>query len=130
MLASPRFAALKEAAGQAAQRVETAEALQSIADVFWFTLEFGVLWEGTELKAYGAGILSSYGEIEEFRGMEIRPLDFAEMASIEYDITKYQPVLYAAASMDELEDAVGTFFREADDDTPARLAAAAGATTG
>jgi hypothetical protein len=30
-------------------------------------------------------------------------------------------VLYAAASLDHLEDAVGTFFREADDDTPARL---------
>src|SRR3954451_7929872 len=124
MLASPRFAALKHAAGQAAQRVETAEALQAIADVFWFTLEFGVLWEDGELRAYGAGILSSYGEIEEFRHMEIRPLDFAEMASIEYDITKYQPVLYAAASMDALEDAVGAFFRDADDDTPARLAAA------
>jgi phenylalanine-4-hydroxylase len=57
--------------------------------------------------------------------MEIRPIDFAEMASIEYDITKYQPVLYAAASMDELEERVGGFFREADDDTPARLAHAA-----
>jgi phenylalanine-4-hydroxylase len=49
------------------------------------------------------------------------------MATIDYDITKYQPVLYAAASMGELEDRVGTFFREADDDTPARLASAAGA---
>ena len=39
----------------------------SIADVFWFTLEFGVLYEDGELRAYGAGILSSYGEIEEFR---------------------------------------------------------------
>jgi phenylalanine-4-hydroxylase len=129
MLASPRFAGLKHAAGEAAQRVATAEALQAIADVFWFTLEFGVLWEDGELRAYGAGILSSYGEIEEFRRMEIRPLDFAEMATIEYDITKYQPVLYAAASMDELEDKLGAFFRDADDDTPARLARAAAAKT-
>jgi phenylalanine-4-hydroxylase len=121
MLASPRFAAIKRAAGEAAQRVETDAALQAIADVFWFTMEFGVLHEDGELRAYGAGILSSYGEIEEFRHMEIRPLDFAEMTTIEYDITKYQPVLYAAASMDHLEDAVGGFFREADDDTPARL---------
>lgn len=125
MLASPRFAAIKRAAGEAAQRVETDAALQTIADVFWFTMEFGVLREGGDLRAYGAGILSSYGEIEEFGHMEIRPLDFAEMATIEYDITKYQPVLYAAASMGELEERVGTFFREADDDTPARLKAAA-----
>jgi phenylalanine-4-hydroxylase len=121
MLASPRFAAIKREAGKAAQRVQTDEALQSLADVFWFTMEFGVLREDGELRAYGAGILSSYGEIEEFRHMEIRPLDFGEMSTIEYDITKYQPVLYAAESLDHLEDAVGSFFREADDDTPARL---------
>jgi phenylalanine-4-hydroxylase len=121
MLASPRFAALKCAAGEAARRVETDEALQFIADVFWFTMEFGVMREGGELRAYGAGILSSYGEIEEFRGMEIRPLDLAEMGSIPYDITKYQPVLYCADSMDQLEQVVGAFFETADDDVPARM---------
>jgi phenylalanine-4-hydroxylase len=121
MLASPRFAELKRLAGDAARRVETDEALQLIADVFWFTLEFGVVREDGELRAYGAGILSSYGEIEEFRGMEIRALDFAEMGTIEYDITRYQPVLYAAESMDHLVDAVGGFFVSADDDTPSRL---------
>ena len=125
MLAHPRFAEIKRLAGEAARRVETDEALQFIADVFWFTLEFGVLLEDGELKAYGAGILSSYGEIEEFRHMEIRPLDFGEMGTIEYDITKYQPVLYAAESMDHLEEAVGGFFEGADDDTPARYAATA-----
>jgi phenylalanine-4-hydroxylase len=122
MLASPRFAEVKRLAGEAARRVETDEALQIIADIFWFTLEFGVIREGSELKAYGAGILSSYGEIEEFRHTEIRPLDLAEMSAIEYDITKYQPILYAAESMDQLEDVVGGFFATADDDTPARLA--------
>lgn len=55
---------------------------------------------------------------------EIRPLDFAEMGTIEYDVTKYQPVLYPAESMDHLVDAVGGFFATADDDTPARLAPA------
>jgi phenylalanine-4-hydroxylase len=121
LLASPRFAELKRLAGDAARRMKTDEGLQVIADVFWFTLEFGVVWEDGELKAYGAGILSSYGEIEEFRAMEIRPLDFAEMATIEYDITRYQPVLYAADSLDHLFDAVGGFFATADDETPARL---------
>ena len=53
--------------------------------------------------------------------MEIRPLDFAEMATIEYDITKYQPVLFAAESMGHLVDAVGSFFASCDDETPARL---------
>ena len=125
MLASPRFAEIKRLAGEAARRVQTDEALQFVADVFWFTLEFGVVWEDGELRAYGAGILSSYGEIEEFRGTEIRALDFGEMGTIEYDITKYQPVLYAAESMEHLVEAVGGFFATADDDTPARYAAPA-----
>ena len=121
MLASPRFASLKKAAGEAARRVETDDALQLIADIFWFTMEFGVMREDGELRAYGAGILSSYGEIEEFRHMEIRPIDLVEMGSIEYDITKYQPVLYCAESMGELEEVVGGFFETADDETRARM---------
>jgi phenylalanine-4-hydroxylase len=51
MLASPRFAELKRLAGEAAQRVETDEGLQFIADVFWFTLEFGVVYEDGALRA-------------------------------------------------------------------------------
>ena len=81
LLASPRFAAIKREAGLAAQRVETEEALQFLADVFWFTIEFGVLREDGEVRAYGAGILSSYGEIEEFRGADLRPLDLLEMGT-------------------------------------------------
>ncbi len=121
LLASPRFAALKRAAGEAARRVRTDEALQVVADVFWFTAEFGVLREDGELKAYGAGILSSYGEIEEFREVEIRPLDVVEMATLEYDITAYQPTLFCAESLGHLEDVAGSFFAGLDDDTPARL---------
>ncbi len=122
LLADPQFAELNRLAGVAARRAETDAGLQFVADVFWFTIEFGVVWEDGELKAYGAGILSSYGEIEEFRQMQIRPLDFHEMGTIDYDITHYQEVLFAAASVGQLVGAVGSFFASFDDDTPARLA--------
>jgi phenylalanine-4-hydroxylase len=121
LLASPRFAAIKREAGLAAQRVQTEEALQFLADVFWFTIEFGVMREDGEVRAYGAGILSSYGEIEEFRGADLRPLDLLEMGTLEYDITHYQPILFCADGMGELEDVVGGFFASFDDDAPARL---------
>jgi phenylalanine-4-hydroxylase len=126
LLAAPRFAAIKRQAGLAAQRVETDEALQFLADVFWFTIEFGVMREQGEVRAYGAGILSSYGEIEEFRGADLRPLDLLEMGTLEYDITKYQPVLFCAEGMGELESVVGGFFAGYDDETPARLRRDAG----
>lgn len=121
LLASPEVAEVNRLAGAAARRVTTPEALQVVADVFWFTVEFGVLWEQNELRAYGAGILSSYGEIEEFRSMEIRPFDFAAMATIDYDITHYQPVLFAAESFSHMVDEVSAFFAACDDETPTRL---------
>lgn len=122
-LASPRFAALTQAAGAATCRAERDETVQFIADVFWFTLEFGVMWQAGDLKAYGAGILSSYGEMDEFAHMEIRPLDLAQMGTLNYDITSYQPILFAADSVDQLEDVVGTFFDSCNDDTPAKITA-------
>lgn len=122
-LADPRFTALYRAAGAAARRVETAEALEFVSKVFWFTLEFGVVHEPDGLKAYGAGILSSPGEIEEFRGMSIRPLDIVSMGTQEYDITHYQEVLFAGRSFAEVEDVVGSFWASCDDDSIAALRA-------
>ena len=121
LLADPQVAAVKRAAGAAARRMQTRAGLQMVADVFWFTIEFGVLHEDGELRAYGAGILSSYGEIEEFRSMRIRPLDFTAMATIDYDITHYQPVLFAAESFAHMVDVVGAFFEDCTDETAARM---------
>ena len=120
-LASPRLAELNRLAGQAARRLQTKAGRDFFATVFWFTIEFGVLYEHGELRAYGAGLLSSYGEIDEFRGADIRPLDIGVMGTQKYDITKYQPVLFAADGLEQLLDVVGSFFAECDDDSPARL---------
>ncbi len=95
--------------------------MKFVADVFWFSMEFGVIAEDGELKAYGAGILSSYGEMDEFRHMEIRPLDLRQMGTLAYDITAYQPVLFRAESLDHLEDVVGAFFESVTDDRVAAL---------
>ena len=54
-LASDRFARLYRLAGEAARRVEGQAALEAVSKVFWFTMEFGVLAERGELRAYGAG---------------------------------------------------------------------------
>jgi phenylalanine-4-hydroxylase len=110
MLASPVFADLYERAGRASLRCKTDEALDRFSRVFWFTLEFGVVHEDGELRAYGAGLLSSYGEIEAFRSAEIRPWDLESMATTDYDITVYQPVLFAAPSFPRLVADLAAFF--------------------
>jgi phenylalanine-4-hydroxylase len=122
MLAGDRFADLYEAAGKASLRATTEESLGFFSRVFWFSLEFGVLWESGELRAYGAGLLSSFGEIDAFRTAEIRPFDLQAMGSIAYDITRYQPVLFAAASFDHLIAELTAFFDGYDDEAYARLA--------
>jgi phenylalanine-4-hydroxylase len=127
ILASPCLADLNRRAGRAARRVTTSEARDFFAHVFWFTIEFGVLYEGGELRAYGAGLLSSYGEIEEFRGAEIRPLDIAAMGVQDYDITRYQPILFAAESIEQVIEEVGAFFDTCDDSVAAAGAVAAAA---
>ena len=120
-LASDRFAALYRSAGEAVRRVQTPEALEFVSKVFWFSLEFGVVREHGEVRCYGAGLLSSYGEIQQVARADLRPLDIARMGVQTYDITHYQPLLFCADGFGEVEDLVGTFFAEVDDDLVERL---------
>ena len=120
-LAEPTFAALYEAAGAAAGRTETDAALEALGRILWFTIEFGVVDENGQTKAWGAGILSSIGELATFRSAERRPWDLRAMATIDYDYTKMQPVLFEAPSWSFIEDELGAFFSTYDDDVAARL---------
>jgi phenylalanine-4-hydroxylase len=124
MLANPTFADLYEEAGKASVRAASDAALDFFSKFFWFTLEFGVVHEDGELKAYGAGLLSSYGEIEVFRDAEIRPWDIAQMGTLDYDITRYQPVLFAAESFDRMVGDLTAFFASYDDEAHGRWIAA------
>jgi phenylalanine-4-hydroxylase len=121
-LASERMADLYEAAGRASRRTETEGALDFFSRVFWFSIEFGVLWEGGEVRTYGSGILSSFGELDHFREAQIRPFDLRAMGTQPYDITVYQPVLFAARSFDHAFDELLAFFTAYDDEMYGRLA--------
>lgn len=71
---------------------------------FWFTVEFGLCRQNGELKAYGAGLLSSFGELEYCLSdkPELRPFEPAKTALQKYPITEYQPVYFVA---EDFEDA-------------------------
>jgi phenylalanine-4-hydroxylase len=127
LLATTTFSELHRLTGEATNRLTDEENVRFLSRVFWFTVEFGVVVEDGELKAYGAGILSSYGEIDEFREMELRPIDLVEMGTADYDITHYQPVLYRAESLDEVRAVVGDFFRDCTDESIAEMRAGAAA---
>jgi phenylalanine-4-hydroxylase len=115
MLASDSLADLYAEAGAASRRTSSPDALEFFSRVFWFTIEFGVVWECGDLKAYGAGLLSSYGELDVFRQADIRDWDILAMGTRDYDITHYQPVLFAARSYERLIRDLGDFFRSYDE---------------
>ena len=101
-LASTRFAEINRLFGEAVKRTTNPADLDRLARVYWFTIEFGVLRENGEVKAYGTGLLSSAGELAEMHKAELRPLDLEAAASHDYDPTHYQAVLFYAESFEEM----------------------------
>jgi len=108
-LASERLAELNRLVGEAVKRTASAERLEQLARVYWFTIEFGVLREDGKVKAYGTGLLSSAGEQEAMQSAELLPFDPGEMMIREYDPTKYQPVLFCADSFEAMYQTLREF---------------------
>jgi phenylalanine-4-hydroxylase len=125
-VADPRFADLYRMVGEAVDRTRSDAALHFLANVFWFSIEFGVVREHKALKAYGAGLLSSFGELEAFRhAAGLVPLDVRAMGTATYDITRFQNRLFVADSMAQVHDVLSGFFSTFDDEAHRHLLAAA-----
>ena len=110
MLAIPEFAYLSQAIGRASLGASD-EAIERLATLYWFTVEYGVVRQDGALRAYGAGLLSSFGELEHALagGPEIRPFDPAEAALTPYPITTFQPLLWEVPSIGEAFARIETY---------------------
>jgi phenylalanine-4-hydroxylase len=62
LLAHPVFADYMQAYGQGGLRAMAHGAIEKLARLYWYTVEFGLIRSGGDLKVYGAGIVSSYAE--------------------------------------------------------------------
>jgi phenylalanine-4-hydroxylase len=105
-LASERLAELNRLFGKAVRRTRSTDALEKLSRLYWFTIEFGVLREDGLVKAYGTGLLSSAGELEEMHDAELRPFDLDAASLQEYDPTHFQPVLFCADSFEAMYQAL------------------------
>lgn len=89
-----------------------ASIIKAMARFFWFTIEFGLM-KGSqpgELKVYGSGLLSSYGELEycvESPDVQRFPIQLEWVINQGFEIDHYQPLLFIVDSFDHLFDLVG-----------------------
>ena len=96
-----KFVALNRAFGAATLRATDDATVEKIGRLYWYTLEFGVVREGDGVKVYGAGLLSSFGELGRFeREEELQPWNVDAIADTDYDPTHYQEKLFVAPSFD------------------------------
>lgn len=86
--------------------------IKAMARFFWFTIEFGLMkgpTPGTH-KAYGSGLLSSYGELEHcIESPEVQrfPFQLEWVVNQSFEIDHYQPLLFVVDSFDHLFAEVG-----------------------
>ncbi|VDM92031.1 unnamed protein product [Litomosoides sigmodontis] len=79
----------------------TDEQIEQLATVYWFTVEFGLCREDGQLKAIGAGLLSSYGEL--MHACSDKPkheaFDPQRTGMQNYEDFEYQPLYFVADSI-------------------------------
>jgi phenylalanine-4-hydroxylase len=105
MFTNPAFADFSQFIGLGA-RIATDEQLEHLGRLYWFTVEFGMVEHEGDVKAYGAGLLSSFGELEHAFSdkVERRPFDLEQVINHEYTYSDMQPVLYVIPSYAELKE--------------------------
>jgi phenylalanine-4-hydroxylase len=81
------------------------EHLVAFERFYWFGIEFGLIEEEGSLKVFGAGILSSFGEMEHCVSAEVerRPFTLDEVIETDFDTTVMQEKLFVIRSLDHLK---------------------------
>jgi len=105
LLANPVFADYMQAYGEGGLRSLGMDALHHLARLYWYTVEFGLIREGGDMRLYGAGIVSSYGE-STFALDDPSPnrigLDLKRTMSTRYQIDDYQQTYFVIDSFEDL----------------------------
>ncbi len=94
MLFDPSFAEYLQAYGQGGLKAARLDALKMLARLYWYTVEFGLLKTAKGLRIYGAGILSSGGEV-------VHSIDSPQPRRLRFDL---QRVMRTDYRIDRFQD--------------------------
>lgn len=87
--------------------------LPRLATIYWFTVEFGMCIENDKKKAYGAGILSSFGEFDWAlsENPKFLPLDCEDIAENHrsFPISSVQPYYFLAKSFSDAKKLISEY---------------------
>ena len=113
LLFNPVFADYMQAYGVGGLKASRLEACEYLARLYWYTVEFGLIDTREGLRAYGAGILSSAGELRHSitsRDPRRVAFDLQRLMRTRYKIDSYQTTYFVIESFDQLFDATAPDF--------------------
>ena len=105
LLLNPVFAEHLREYGKGGLKALQLGGLQFLARLYWYTVEFGLIQSPQGLRAYGAGILSSGGEIEyclTSPAPNRLPLDIVRVMRTRYRIDSYQQTYFVIRDFQQL----------------------------
>ncbi len=105
LLVHPVFADYMQAYGEGGLRAAKLGMIEALSRLYWYTVEFGLIREGSDLRLYGAGIVSSYGE-SVFALDDVSPnrigFDLERVMRTRYRIDDYQQNYFVIDSFEDL----------------------------
>ena len=105
LLFNPVFADYVQRYGQGGLKAHQLGACEQLSRLYWYTIEFGLIAQADGLRAYGAGILSSSGELS-YAVTSAEPnriqLDLQRAMRTRYKIDSYQQTYFVIDSFEQL----------------------------
>jgi len=114
LLFNPMFADYMQAYGAGGLKASRLESCEYLARLYWYTVEFGLIDTPAGLRAYGAGILSSPGELRHSvtsHGPQRLGFDIERIMRTHYKIDSYQSSYFVIDSFEQLLDATAPDFK-------------------
>jgi phenylalanine-4-hydroxylase len=110
-MALPEYAALQDLFAPAFLRAND-EQRENIKRLAWFSTEFGLIRQDGELKIFGAGLISSFGEIQHvMRGLTpVRPFTVENVIGYEKAIYTFNEILFEFPSIEVLRTELARYF--------------------
>ena len=105
MFTHPELNEFQQMIGQAAA-IATDTELEWLNRIYWFTIEYGLIRENGEIKAFGAGLLGGIQDLTNaFTGKTIIiPFDIQTVINTDYNYSFEQPRFFVMASIGEVKE--------------------------